>query len=45
MESKISEVAKRVDVSALGMADDITGKMREVAPYSDVQTSRAVGDL
>ena len=45
VESKISEVAKRADVSASGMADNITGKMREVAAYTDAQTSRAIGDL
>ena len=43
--SKISEVAKRADVNALSIADNLTGKMREVAAYTDAQTSCSVGDL
>ena len=45
VESKCSEVAKRANASASGMVDNITGKMREVAAYTDAQTFRAVGDL
>ena len=45
MASKISEVTKRADFSASSIADNLTGKMREVDAYTDAQTSRSIGDL
>ena len=45
VSSKIAEVAKRVGVSASSVADNLTGRMEQVAAYSDAQTSRSVGIL
>ena len=42
VSSKIAEVAKRADVSASSVADNLTGRMEQVAVYSDAQTSRSV---
>ena len=45
VESKISEVAKRMNVSASGMAENVEGRMREVAAHTEAHTSHAVGTL
>ena len=41
----MAEVAKRVDVSASVVAEDLTGKMREAVAHTEATTSRAVGEL
>ena len=45
VSSHTAEVVKHVDVSALSIAENLKGKMREVAAYTDVHTSRSVGEL
>ena len=45
IESKMDKVAARVNVSALDVADNLTGKVREAVAHSDEMTNRAVGDL
>ena len=45
IESKMGEVATRVDVSASNVADSLTGQVREAVAHSDEMTTRAVGDL
>ena len=45
VSSRIAEVAKCADVSALSIAENLEGKMREVATYTDAHTSRSVGEL
>ena len=41
----MAEVAKRADVSALVVAEDFVGKMRETVAHTEATTSRAVGEL
>ena len=45
LESKMHEVATRVNVSASDVADNLTGRVREAVAHSDEMTNRAVGEL
>ena len=45
VESKMGEVASRVNVSASTVADNLTGQVREAVAHADAVTTRAVGDL
>ena len=41
----MAEVAKRADVSASVVAEDLMGKMREAVAHTEATTSCAVGEL
>ena len=45
VSSRLAEVAKRTDVSASSIAENLKGKMRKVAAYMDAHTSHSVGEL
>ena len=45
VSSKIAEVVKCADVSASSVADNLTGRMEQVAAYPDAQTSRSIETL
>ena len=45
VSSRIAEVAKRADVSTSSVAENLAGRMDQVAAYSDAQTSRSVANL
>ena len=45
VSSRMAEVAKRADVSASVVAEDLAGKMRETVAHTEATMSRAVGKL